>query len=79
MGLILWAPDSVVVESDEGFFYVEEHVYLYLVTCIVPVQVNAELSFALPIMGDFLVLFEDSHEVLSMFIARIFYAKLFNA
>ena len=52
---------------------------MYLVTCIVPIQVDAEVLFAFPIMGDCVVLFEDSHEVLRMFLALVFYAEIINA
>ena len=51
---------------------------MYLVTYIVPVQVDAKVLFAFPIMGDCVVLSEDSHEVLHMFFALIFYAKVVN-
>ena len=52
---------------------------MYLVTCIVPIQVDAEVSCALPIMGYYVVLFKDSHEMLHKFLALISYSKIVNS
>ena len=52
---------------------------MYLVTCIVPIQVDAKVSCALPIMGDCVALFEDSHEVLHKFLALISYSEIVNS
>ena len=38
---------------------------------IISIQVDAEVLFSFPIMGDRVVLFEDSYEVLHMFLAHI--------
>ena len=51
---------------------------MYLATYIVLIQVYAEVLYAFPTMGDRVMLFEDSHEVLHMFLALIFYAKIIN-
>ena len=48
---------------------------MYLASCIAPIHVDAEVSFAFTIMGDRAVLFEDRHKVLYIFLALIFYAK----
>ena len=51
---------------------------MYLAMCIVPIQVDARLLFAFPIMGYGVVLFEDSYEVLRMSLALVLYAKIVN-
>ena len=52
---------------------------MYLVKYIVLIQVDSNVLFAFPIIGDRVFLFKDSHEVLSMFISLVFYAKIVNA
>ena len=52
---------------------------MYLATFIVPIQVDAEVSFSLPIMGDCVVLLYDRHEVLRIFLSLIFNAETVNA
>ena len=79
VGLILRSPGHGIAEFDEGFFHLEEHGYMYLVMLIVPIQVNAEVSIFFPIMAYLVVIFEDSHEMLRMFLAHIFYAKIVNS
>ena len=49
-----------------------------LAALIIPVEVNAKVALSRPIMGDGIMIFEDSHEVLHMLFAYIFDSKVFN-
>ena len=51
---------------------------MYLAMCIVSIQVDAKVLLTFPIMGYRVVLFEEIHEVLHMFLALIFYAEIVN-
>ena len=79
MWLILGAAWHCVVESDESLFYVDDHGEVDLVALIIPVEVNAKVAISFPIMVDGVMLLEDSHEVLRMLFANIFYSKVVNA
>ena len=46
---------------------------------VVPVEVDAKVSLACQIMGDGVMLFEDSHEVLRMLFAHIFDSETVHA
>ena len=68
-----------MVESDECLFYIEEHGEVDLVALIIPVKFNAKVAFSFTIMSDGAMILEDSHEVLHMLFANIFYSKVVNA
>ena len=49
-----------------------------LAALIFPVKFNAEVVISFPIVGDGVMLLEDSHEVLRMLFAYIFCSKVVN-
>ena len=78
MRLVLGAARHSMVELDECLFDVEEHGDVDLAALIIPVEVNAKVALSCPIMGDGVMLLKDSHEVLRILFAYIFYSKVFN-
>ena len=46
---------------------------------VVPVQIKDQVSFSLPILGDFAFLLEGIHEILVMFLANILHSEIIHA
>ena len=45
---------------------------------LVPFQIEAQVSFYLPILGDFLFLIEVIHEMLGMFLANVLHSEIIH-
>ena len=52
---------------------------MYLAVVIFPIKIYTQVPFAPPIVGDFVVISEDFHEVLYVVFANIFHTKIINA
>ena len=52
---------------------------MYHAVVVVPIKIHPQVPFDTPIMGDFVVIYEDSHEVLRILFEEIFHTKLINA
>ena len=50
-----------------------------LVVVVVPIKTHPQVPFDTPIVGDFVVISEDCHEVLYVVFANIFHTKIINA
>ncbi len=46
---------------------------------VVPVDIHSEIACAAPVLGAFVVFFQDAREVLDVFTANVFDAKVINA
>ncbi len=46
---------------------------------VVPVNIHSEIACAAPVLGAFVVFFQDAGEVLNVFMANVFDAKVVNA
>ena len=77
--LVLRLSAVVVSESCECVCYIRQHGPVYLVVAVVPIEIHLQVPFALPIMGNFLVLSENWHQVLRVVFANVFQTKIINA
>ena len=68
-----------MLESFERVCYLRHHLKLHLVVVVVPIRIQPQVPFALPIVGGFVVLSEDCHEVPHVFFADIFHTKIIRA
>ncbi len=56
-----------------------EHGDMNIFVDVVPVDIHSKIACAAPILGAFVVFFQDAGEVLNMFTANVFDAKVVNA
>ena len=52
---------------------------MYLSFLVFPIKVKSQVAFSLPVGGNCVATFQDGHQVLGVFLAQIFYAKIINA
>ena len=45
----------------------------------VQIQIQAQVSFPLPIFGDFVILLEGIHEIMGMFLANVLHSEIIHA
>ena len=62
----------------ESFGYVPWHGQMHLALDVIPIESDANLAFATPVGGDFVVLFKDRLEVLCVFSSAVFDPKIIN-
>ncbi len=67
------------MELDECLRYIIEHGDMDIFVDLVPVDIHSKIACAVPVLGAFVVLFQDAGEVLNMFTANVFDAKAINA
>ncbi len=58
--------------------YIIEHGDMDIVVDVVPVNIHSEIACAAPVLGAFVVFFQDAREVLNVFTANAFDAKVIN-
>ena len=75
----MWAAGDGMVELYQCLPGVFKNREVDFSLVVVPVKVNAEVSLVCPIMGDGVMLSEDSHKVLSMRCSHIFDAEIVHA
>ena len=68
-----------VTEYSEGLCHIPQHQQVNLAVVIVPINIQTEVFFALPIDQYFVVLSENCQEVLCVLFSDIFYAKIIDA
>ena len=59
--------------------YIIEHGDMDIVVDVVPVDIHSEIACAAPVLGAFVVFFQDAGEVLVVFMANVFDAKVVYA
>ncbi len=74
LGLCRWH----VLEADECLGYVTKHGDMDIFY-VVPVDSHSKLVWAVPVLGAFVVFFQDAGEVRNMFMANVFDAKVIYA
>ena len=79
VGLILWLVGVFVAESGEGFCHITYHRQVHFAVVLVPIEIQTEVFYALPIAIYFVVLLKHCHEVLRMLFYDIFYAKIIDS
>ncbi len=67
------------MESDECLRYIIDHRDMDIFVDVVPVDIHSEIACATPVLGAFLVFFQDAGEVLNMFTANAFDVEVVNA
>ncbi len=78
LGLCWWR----VLESDECLRYIIEHGDngdMEIFVDVVPVNIHSKIACTAPVLGSFVVFFQDTREVLNMFTANVFDAEVVNA
>ncbi len=76
LGLCWWH----MLESDECLRYIIKHANMDIfVDVLVPVNINSKIGCAAPVLGAFVVFFQDAGEVFNVFMANVFNAKVVNA
>ncbi len=75
LGLCWWR----MLETDECFRYVIKHEDMDTFVDVVPVDSHSKIACAAPVLGGFVVFFQDAGEVLNMFTANVFVAKVVYA
>jgi hypothetical protein len=68
-----------MLETNECLRYVIEHGDMDTFVDIVPVNSHSEIACAAPVLGAFVMFFQDAGEVLNMFMAHVFDAKIVHA
>ena len=79
LGLVLWASGDGMVESYQCLLEVFHHGEVDFLLVVVPVEVDAKVLLACTIMGDGVMMFEDSHEVLRMLFSHILDDEIVHA
>ncbi len=74
LGLCWWR----VLESDECIKYLIEHGDMDIFVDVVPVDIRSKIACAAPVLGAFVVFFQDAGEVLNMFTANALNAEVVN-
>jgi hypothetical protein len=72
LGLCRWH----VLEADECLGYVIKHGDMDIFVDVVPVDSHSEIACAAPVLGAFVVFFQDAGEVLNLFTANTFDAEV---
>jgi hypothetical protein len=75
LGLFWWR----MLEMDECLMYVIKHGDMDTFVDVVPVDSHSEIACAAPVLGAFVVFFQDAGEVLNVFTTNIFDAKVVYA
>ena len=57
--LILRLAWVVSLESCDRFFYIRQNIKVHFAVVVILIKIHSQIPFALPIMGDFVVLLED--------------------
>jgi hypothetical protein len=68
-----------MLEMDECLRYVMKHGYMDTFVAVVPVDSYSKIACAAPVIGAFVVFFQDAGEVLNMLTADVFDAKVVYA
>ncbi len=66
------------MELDECLRYIIEHGDMDIFVTLVPVDIHSKIACAAPVLGAFVVFFQDAGEVLNMFAAIVFNAIAVN-
>jgi hypothetical protein len=75
LGLCRWR----VLESDACLRFIIKHGDMDIVVDVAPVDIHSEIACTAPVLGACVVFFQDAREVLNLFTANIFDAKVVNA
>ncbi len=75
LGLCQWH----MLESDECLRYIIKHGDMDIFIDVTSVDVYSEIACAASVLGAFVVLFQDTGEVLNVFTANVFDAEVINA
>ncbi len=75
LGLCWWH----VLESDECLKYIIKHGDMDIFVDVVPVDILSKIACTFPVLGAFVVFFQYAGEVLNLFRANVFDAKVVNA
>jgi hypothetical protein len=67
-----------VLESDECLSYIIEHGDMDVFVDVVPIDIHSKIECTIPVLGTFVVFIQDAGEVLNVFTANIFDAKVVN-
>ena len=76
---MLWFDWLRMLESDEGFGDIVEHGDVNIFVDVVPVNIHSKIACATTVLRAFVVSIQDAGEVLNMFMADVFDAKVVNA
>ena len=79
MGLIpgfLWL---LMMETLEGIDDIGKHEEVHCVVAVVPIQIQSQVVFSLPVAGDGVVLREDDHDMVSILFANVSHFKIIHA
>jgi hypothetical protein len=68
-----------VLKSDESLRNIIKHEDMDIFVDVVPVDIHSKIACTAPVLGAFVVFFQDAGEVLDVFTANIFDAKVINA
>ncbi len=68
-----------MLESDECLRYIIKHGDMDVFVDVVPVDIHSKIVCAVPVLGAFVVFIQDAGEVLNVFTANTFDAKVVNA
>ena len=75
---MLWSSGFWVVELLEGFGHISPHGEVNLPFDVVPIERNAYVTRACPIGGDSVVFFEDSEQVIHMFMTGVLDSEIID-
>ncbi len=75
LGLCLWR----MLELDECLRYIIKHGDMDIFVDVVPVNIHSKIVCAAPVLGAFVVFFQDAGEVINKFTAGVFDTKVVNA
>ena len=78
MRLVLWSSRSWVFEAGECFLDVVWHGDVDLFVFIVPIDCEANVAAAFPLVADGVVLFDGLHEVFGVFGSNVFHSKIID-
>ncbi len=67
-----------MLESDECLSYIIEHGDMDVFVDVVPIDIHSKIECTIPVLGTFVVFIQDAGEVLNVFTANIFDAKVVN-
>ncbi len=68
-----------MLESDECLRYITEHGDMDVFVDVVPVDNHSEIACTVPVLGAFVVFIQDAGEMINVFTANVFDAKVVNA
>ena len=78
VGLVLGFAQLGVVEAFESGCDICEHGHVSFAVFVVPVYIESKITFAVPVVGDFIVLLDNSYEVVIMLFADVLDTKVVN-